>query len=87
MLSTLGFFRFRQEKNPIKLWVPEDSSYVHDTEWLINTFKIVHRPQIILMKADNVLSPEVLQELNIINEQIISSRTKEGIRWEDICFK
>ncbi|GLV43096.1 Patched-related [Carabus blaptoides fortunei] len=87
MLSSLGFLRFHQEKNPIKLWVPEDSSYIHDTEWLINTFKIAQRPQVILMKADNVLIPEVLQELNNINEKIINSRTQEGIRWDDVCFK
>lgn len=87
IICSFGFFRFYQEKNFIKLWVPAESDFMKHTDWLIDTFKRAPRPEEIISEADDVLTSEVLLELNELNRKIVSSETVEHIKWEDVCFK
>ncbi|XP_011500202.1 PREDICTED: patched domain-containing protein 3-like [Ceratosolen solmsi marchali] len=84
-----GLFRFRQEKNPLKLWVPVDSDFVQDTEWLISTFKEGQRIENMIFVADDILESEALVRLNEITKQIFNVQTnsKPNISWMDVCFK
>lgn len=87
LLSSISLIRFHQEKNPIKLWTPPNSNFAHDTDWLLKTFRQGYRPQILLIKAKDILQPNILQELNKINTKISESLGRNGESWEDVCFK
>ncbi|XP_011304845.1 patched domain-containing protein 3 [Fopius arisanus] len=89
LLCLSGLYRFRQEKNPLKLWVPPDSDFVRDTEWLLGNFDEGQRTETMILTADNVLDPFVLYELNEITKRIISLQTskKPVLAWTDVCFK
>lgn len=52
--------RFRQEKNPLKLWVPPDTTFVRDSEWLMSTFQRGFSDEAITIVAEDVLTPEVI---------------------------
>nr|CAD7259163.1 unnamed protein product [Timema shepardi] len=61
-VSSLGLLRFYQEKHPLKLWIPPNSDFSHDTEWLITQFGEGIRTQAVLVTAPDVLTPHVLQQ-------------------------
>lgn len=87
LVSLSGLYSFRQEKNPMKLWVPQDSDFVHDTEWMIDQFGQGLRLENMILTADNVLEPGVLVTLNEITKEVISIQTSDHIAWTDVCFK
>uniref|UniRef100_A0A1Y1JZP0 SSD domain-containing protein n=1 Tax=Photinus pyralis TaxID=7054 RepID=A0A1Y1JZP0_PHOPY len=87
ILSAFGFFRFHQEKNPMKLWVPAQSDFYHDTNWLMSKFQNGFRLESVLFEAPDVLTPEVLKEILGVDRKIKSIVTSDGVTWEDICFK
>lgn len=66
ILSLFGFLRFHQEKNPMKLWLPSKSSFLDQTDWLMNTFQKAYRPEEMIITATDVLKPEVFSE--VINQ-------------------
>lgn len=66
LVSLSGLYSFHQEKNPMKLWVPQDSDFVHDTEWMIQQFGQGLRLETMILTANNVLEPEVLAEVRNI---------------------
>ena len=59
------FIFFHQEKNPVKLWVPQDSDFVRDTEWMFKQFEQGLRIENMILTADNVLEPKVLTKVSI----------------------
>ncbi|KAK4886579.1 hypothetical protein RN001_002850 [Aquatica leii] len=87
LLTACGFFRFHQEKNPLKLWVPPQSTFLHDTNWLMNKFQNGFRLQSVLFEAPNVLTPAVLNKILAIDQQIKNIVTTDGVTWDSICFK
>lgn len=60
-----GLFRFRQEKNPVKLWSSPDSDFALDTDWLMSHFKEGLRIQTFILTGNNVLEQEALIRVNI----------------------
>lgn len=65
IVCSLGGLRFYQEKNPMKLWVPPDSQFARDSEWLIKTLELGFRQEIIILTAPNVLVPEVINQVGL----------------------
>lgn len=85
---TIGFYKFRQERNPLKLWVPPDSDFIRDTEWLMSKFGEAQRQETIILTGDDVLTPDALYELNEITTRIIGAQSSHPqIAWTDVCFK
>ncbi|XP_014230059.1 protein patched homolog 3-like [Trichogramma pretiosum] len=84
-----GLLRFRQEKNPLKLWVPPDSDFVRDTEWLMSTFKEGQRIENFIFAAEDILQPDALMKLNEITLRIFNAQTNSQpkLGWTDVCFK
>ncbi|KAL6447550.1 hypothetical protein ACFW04_000040 [Cataglyphis niger] len=83
-----GLFCFRQEKNPVKLWSPPDSSFALDTDWIISHFENGLRIETFILTGNNVLEQQTLIKLNEITKQIISIQTSiEKISWRDVCMK
>lgn len=60
VICLLGLFRFRQEKNPIKLWNPPNTKFVLDTEWLMSHYEEALRIQTFVLTGNNVLERQVL---------------------------
>ncbi|XP_011688295.1 PREDICTED: uncharacterized protein LOC105450242 [Wasmannia auropunctata] len=88
LICCLGLFRFRQEKNIVKLWIPPDSDFAKATEWLMSHYLETLRIQTFILTGDNVLEQQTLIRLNEITKQIISSQTPiENISWTDVCMK
>ncbi|XP_063708133.1 patched domain-containing protein 3-like [Culicoides brevitarsis] len=90
-LCSLGFLRFYNERDPLKLWVPKESQFLKDTEWIMNRFEEGTRVQAVLITADDVLKPEVLQRALKVHRQITSFSITESngtrFRFSDLCFK
>lgn len=88
---SLGFLRFHNEKNPLKLWIPINSKFIRDTEWLMESFEEGAREQMVLITAPDVLDARVLEKLAYINDEVtkLSAVLKNGttVDWNDICFK
>ncbi|KAG7201439.1 hypothetical protein KM043_004199 [Ampulex compressa] len=88
LMCLSGLYSFHQEKNPLKLWLPSNADFVHDTEWLMSSFGEGIRVQTVIMTGDNVLEPESLIKLNEIAKEVISTQTAaEQISWTDVCYK
>lgn len=64
--TAFGFLRFRQEKNPLKLWVPPDTTFIRDSEWLMSTFQRGFTEEAIMVIADDVLTPETIGKVNML---------------------
>ncbi|XP_066155032.1 patched domain-containing protein 3-like [Euwallacea fornicatus] len=87
LVSGLGFLRFRQEKNPLKLWVPAHTTFIRDSEWLLSTFERGFSEEIIVMVADDVLTPDGINKLLHIHNKIMTAKTWNNITMNDVCFR
>ncbi|GJQ66784.1 hypothetical protein Trydic_g18553 [Trypoxylus dichotomus] len=86
LLSLTGFLRFHQEKNPLKLWVPQNSSFVSDSEWLMKTFEKAYRIEQVILEAPDVLTPEVFKQLAKIDKEVKTIVSPSGYRYKDLCL-
>jgi hypothetical protein len=63
-LCGAGFIRWNEVTSPEKLWVPQDSDFVKDSNWVKDTFVIATRFQTVLFTSkragENVVTPETL---------------------------
>ncbi|KAK9892446.1 hypothetical protein WA026_019898 [Henosepilachna vigintioctopunctata] len=71
----------------MKLWVPPDSQFAKDTEWLMNTLESGFRQEFMIISAPNVLTPEVILRLLDIHEEVQRTRSPNNITFDDVCFK
>lgn len=72
--------------------MPENSKFLLNTQFIIKNFGEGVRTQNVLVVAkDNVLTPEVLRTIEIINSEVNSIQVvgEEGkeIDFEKLCFK
>lgn len=87
-----GFINFTQERDPLKLWVPENSQFLVNTKFIIKNFGEGVRTQHVLIVAeDDVLTPQVMQTLAIITEEFNNIKTTgekgEELDFDRMCFK
>ena len=59
----LGLISFREESDLTALWVPVGSKLRNNVEWVKHNFPQQIRFNQVIFKSDNVLSPEVIQEM------------------------
>eukprot|EP00090_Calanus_glacialis_P027719 TRINITY_DN4393_c0_g1_i1.p1 TRINITY_DN4393_c0_g1~~TRINITY_DN4393_c0_g1_i1.p1 ORF type:complete len:1001 (-),score=160.99 TRINITY_DN4393_c0_g1_i1:89-3091(-) len=83
-LSSLGFLRFRMEHHANLLWIPADSAYNVNEDWLELFFKKKERDQIVLFKSENVLTPKALNEMFDIYKRIQTIEV-DGKTFDNIC--
>jgi len=88
---SLGFICFYNERDPMKLWIPEESTFLHDTKWLTSRFGEGTRVQSFLITAPNVLAPEILKKTLLIHDNVYKFTIKQSngsvFSFEDLCFK
>ena len=56
----IGLLNFTTENRPTKLWIPQDSGFVENSEWLQHNFPNDIRLQSVALVNDDVLRPEIL---------------------------
>ncbi|CAL8112733.1 unnamed protein product [Orchesella dallaii] len=86
-LCGLGLLNFTLENRPDKLWIPRDSSFAYNTEWLRDNFPSPVRQSHVIITADNVLDPGIMKMLLEIHENVKNISVSDNKRWEDICFR
>ena len=57
----VGLITFTLENRPEKLWIPWNSEFIRDTDWLKENSPSPFRFHFAVVSADDVLQPEVLQ--------------------------
>lgn len=71
--------------------MPDNSQFLINTKFIVNKFGEAMRKQNVLIVAEDVLRPEVMQKLAIINREINNIKAKgekdEEIDLDKICFK
>lgn len=85
-----GIFWIKRELDPIRLWVPEGSRFSTDTQWMKKKFGVAVRSQYLIATAPNVLQPEILSRLAVINKAVSDIRApleNSTVSYEDVCFK
>ncbi|KAG8245135.1 molting cycle, collagen and cuticulin-based cuticle [Homalodisca vitripennis] len=82
----MGLLNFRQEKNPMNLWIPPDSHFKRDTDWFMKNIRLGYRIQTVMVTAPDVLEPAVMQQLLQIRNRVVQS-TLQNVTWEDVCFR
>lgn len=51
-LCCLGFTKFENERDPLKLWIPQNSEFLRNTKWIIEKFKEGTRVQRFVLDID-----------------------------------
>ena len=62
-----GLLNYKSEGNPYKLWIPKDSDFVKNTDWLWNHYPPNTRFHSVIVTAPNVLNPDVIGTYIIYN--------------------
>ena len=62
-----GMVFFTQESRQDKLWVPDGSQALQDKAWVETNFPSKTRFETMLLVADNVLEPKVIQAVSMAN--------------------
>jgi len=83
-LTSIGFINFRMEHQANLLWINSDSSYNIHEEWLQQHFKKNERPQVLIVKSENVLTPEIINKMYDVYQEIMSINSY-GKTFDDIC--
>nr|XP_023011826.1 Niemann-Pick C1 protein-like [Leptinotarsa decemlineata] len=87
LLSALGFLRFKQERNPLRLWVPPYTTFVRDSEWLIKTLDRAYQEEVVMITGDDVLTPAVIHQLLDIDKRVRTVRSSGNLTLQDVCFR
>ena len=66
-LCGIGLIEFYAEGNVYKLWIPTNTDFVEDSEWLAENFPPDKRYNNAILAGDNVLTPEILREVQKIS--------------------
>ena len=90
-LCGIGLINYTAENNAFRLWIPTDSSFVHNYQWLLENYPPNIRYNNIILAKDgqDILEPKVLHLLSQIqfgieNEIFAKPYNKS---WNDICKK
>ena len=86
-LCGLGLLRFRAENEGIKLWIPRNSDFRNNNDWLFEKFPRSLRFNSIILTADNILQPSVLQAMWKIRKGVADIKNSNGDTWEKMCLK
>jgi len=86
-LSGLGLLRFRAENEGIKLWIPHNSDFRRNNDWLFENFPRGIRFNSLILTSSNILVPEVLQAMFKISHGVANIMNGHNDTWEKMCFR
>jgi len=85
-LSCIGLLKFKTENNPYKLWIPQNSDYLRNHEWLWEHFPDDIRFNSVIITADNVLTPETMKKLLQVHKKVSNTTDINGRTWPEYCY-
>jgi len=85
-LSAIGLLNFKMEHKANMLWIPPDSTYNINQDWLNANFKKTERRELVIIKSENVLTPTSLQKMMELHNALLDIEV-DGKRFEDICTR
>ena len=86
-LCGLGLLRFRAENEGIKLWIPRNSDFRRNNDWLFENFPRGIRFNSLILSSGNILVPEVVQAMWKISKGIANIKNGNNDTWEKMCFR
>ena len=88
-LALIGMLRYRTENNAFKLWIPDNSDFVKNFEWLEeNSPPDIRFNSLILAATEgNILTPTVLLHMVRLHSKVESLRSSPSLlSWEEVCY-
>ena len=87
-LALIGMIRYRTENNAFKLWIPDNSDFVKNFEWLEeNSPPDIRFNSLILASEGNILTPTVLLHMVRLHSKVESLRSSpSSLSWEEVCY-
>ena len=87
-LCGLGLLRFRAENEGIKLWIPRNSDFRINNDWIFENFpRGLRFNSLILTSEDNILVPEVIQTMWRIRKGVAEIVNANNDTWDKMCIK
>ena len=86
-LAGIGLLRFEAENEGIKLWIPEDSDFRQNNDWLFENFPRSARFGSLILVADDVLTPSVIQAMYAVSRAVAQINNKNNDTWETMCLR
>ena len=86
-LSALGLLNFHQESAGVRLWMPDDSEFKQNSEWLWAHYPPSLRYGSMLFIADNILEADVIRAMYKVRKNIANIKTSFNETWSDVCQK
>ena len=86
-LAGIGLLRFRAENEGIKLWIPEDSDFRQNNDWLFENFPRSARFGSLILVADDVLTPSVIQAMYAVSRAMAGIKNQNNDTWESMCLR
>jgi len=86
-IGCAGLPFLQMENNAIKLWIPQESDFSLNYAWLWSNFPPEVRIHSIIIHADDVLTPEVIQQMYKIHKGVFKLKTENNRTWEDTCLR
>ena len=94
-LCSIGFLKWREETDGLVMWVPEESPFRLNKEWLDRSNTVSARGQSVLIKAKpgkNVLTAKDIQTIFEFREALEAVKTNDtaeynGASWQELCLK
>ena len=87
-LCGVGLLRFRAENEGIKLWIPKNSDFRINNDWIFENFpRGLRFNSLILTSGENILDPEVIKAMWRIRKDIAGISNKNNDTWDKMCMK
>lgn len=87
-LCGLGLLRFRAENEGIKLWIPRNSDFRINNDWIFENFpRGLRFNSLILTSSDNILVPEVIQTMWRVRKSVVEIVNKNNDTWDKMCIR
>ena len=84
----IGMINYRTENNAFKLWIPDNSDFVKNFQWLEeNSPPEIRFNSMIVSTEENILTPAVLLHMWKVHDQVEGLETAPtGLSWESVCY-
>ena len=73
-LGAAGLASIRLENNAIKLWIPQQSDFTRNYNWLYDNHPPEFRQHSIIVHGEDILTPEAIQKVRGVKCAIRSAR-------------
>ena len=86
-ICAVGLLKFHRENTGVKLWIPENSDFRINSDWLWDNHPPSMRFSTMIFVAENVLNADIIRTMYGIRKQISLIRTSYNETWNDVCQK